>query len=281
MNRRHIQTFYTVFFLAALVVKALPVQAIEYLHADWRQGGLVIGKLEAGASLQLNGEPVMQGEDGIFVIGFGRYAPETAILKQVSASGESVEYRFSVEQREFDIQYIEGISKKIMSPDENDLKRIAADAERVRQARERRDSRDNFSQGFTWPILGPVTGVYGSQRYYNGVPKSPHYGVDVAASEGAAVRAPAPGIVTLADADQFYSGGTLIIDHGHGLSSTFLHLSRLLVEVGQRVETGDLIAEVGATGRATGAHLDWRMNWFQERIDPELLVPPMQQMQAE
>lgn len=251
--------------------------AIEYLHADWQQGGLVIGKLEPGMSLELNGTPVTQGEDGVFVIGFGRYAPEEARLTLLSDQGDRVEYRYSVKQRKFDIQYIEGISKKIMSPDEEALKRIAADAERVRQARKRNDPRDNFSKGFVWPIHGPVTGVYGSQRYYNGVPKSPHYGVDIAAPTGAPVKAPAPGIVTLADPDQFYSGGTLIIDHGHGLSSTFLHLSRMLVSEGDRVETGDIVAEVGASGRATGPHLDWRMNWFQERIDPQLLVPAMEQ----
>ena len=117
--------------------------------------------------------------------------------------------------------------------------------------------------------------MYGSQRFYNGAPSRPHFGVDVAAPTGAPVHAPAPGIVTLAEPDLFYSGGTIIIDHGHELSSSFLHLSKVLVSVGQRVETGTLIAQVGATGRATGPHLDWRMNWRDARVDPQLLAGAM------
>jgi murein DD-endopeptidase MepM/ murein hydrolase activator NlpD len=121
-------------------------------------------------------------------------------------------------------------------------------------------------------LIGPITGVYGSQRVYNGVPKNPHYGVDYAAPTGTEVVAPAAGIVRLAHPDLFYSGGTMIIDHGHGLSSSFLHLSGLLVAEGARVTRGQPIALVGATGRATGPHLDWRMNWHQQRIDPQLVL---------
>ena len=126
--------------------------------------------------------------------------------------------------------------------------------------------------GFVWPLEGTITGVYGSQRIYNGVPKSPHYGIDIAAPQGELVRAPAPGVVTLVHPDMYYSGGTLIVDHGHGLSSTFIHLSESLVEIGQRVEAGEVIAKVGSTGRSTGPHLDWRMNWFDVRIDPRLVL---------
>ena len=122
---------------------------------------------------------------------------------------------------------------------------------------------------------GPISGVYGSQRYYNGEPKRPHYGVDVAVPKGTVVRAPAAGVVTLAEPDLFYSGGTIILDHGYKLSSSFLHLSKVLVEPGTELQAGDIIGEVGATGRATGPHLDWRMNWRDRRIDPQLLVPAM------
>ncbi|WP_332102842.1 M23 family metallopeptidase [Kineobactrum salinum] len=131
--------------------------------------------------------------------------------------------------------------------------------------------------GFSWPVEGRISGVYGSQRIYNGKPGSPHYGVDVAVPTGTEVRAPAAGVVTLAEPDLFYSGGTIILDHGYLLSSSFLHLSKLHVAVGDEVEPGDLIAEVGATGRATGPHLDWRMSWRSARIDPQFLVPPMPQ----
>ena len=158
------------------------------------------------------------------------------------------------------------------------LDRIKNDNRIVALARKRNDARTDFDKGFIWPVKGRITGVYGSQRVFNGVPKRPHFGIDIAAPTGTKVLAPAGGIVTLAEDDLYYSGGTLIIDHGHGLSSTFIHLHKNLVKVGDRVEQGDAVAEVGATGRVTGPHLDWRMNWFKHRIDPELLVKhlPMQ-----
>ena len=124
-------------------------------------------------------------------------------------------------------------------------------------------------------MVGPISGVYGSQRYYNGVPGSPHYGVDIALPTGTPVHAPASGIVTLAEEDLFYSGGTIILDHGYRLSSSFLHLSRISVSVGDEISQGDVLGEIGSSGRATGPHLDWRMSWRNERVDPQLLVPPM------
>jgi murein DD-endopeptidase MepM/ murein hydrolase activator NlpD len=129
--------------------------------------------------------------------------------------------------------------------------------------------------GFRWPVRGRISGVYGSQRFYNGTPGSPHYGVDIAVPTGTPVHAPAAGRVTLAEPDLFYSGGTVILDHGYGLSSSFLHMSEVSVAVGDTLDAGDLIGAVGATGRATGAHLDWRMSWRDRRVDPQRLVPPM------
>ena len=150
-----------------------------------------------------------------------------------------------------------------------------AGAELVKATRKLDDPRTDFLDGFIWPSQGPISGVYGSQRILNGKPRRPHFGVDVAGPVGTPVVAPAGGVVTLAHPDMYFSGGTLVIDHGHGLSSAFLHLSRILVKEGQRVEQGEPIAEIGATGRVTGAHLDWRMNWFEQRIDPQLLAGPM------
>ena len=126
----------------------------------------------------------------------------------------------------------------------------------------------------------PRSGVFGSQRILNGEAKQPHYGVDVAVPTGTRVYAPASGVVSLAHPDMYYTGGTLMVDHGHGLSSAFLHLSKLRVKEGQAVRQGDLIAEAGATGRATGAHLDWRVNWFDARVDAQMLVPPMESVRA-
>jgi len=142
----------------------------------------------------------------------------------------------------------------------------------IKQARKGDSKLQDFLAGFVKPLEGPITGVYGSRRVYNGTPGRPHYGLDIAAPTGTEVYAPAPGIVRLAHDDMFYSGGTLIVDHGQGVSSTFIHLSEVIVTPGQRVEAGDLIARVGATGRATGPHLDWRINWFEVRIDPDLVL---------
>ena len=150
----------------------------------------------------------------------------------------------------------------------------------VRDARSLDRERTDFIGGFIQPLEGVITGVYGSQRVYNGIPKRPHYGLDIAAPEGTAVRAPAFGVVTLVHPDMYYSGGTLIVDHGHGLSSTFIHLSKILVQEGQRVTPGELIAEVGATGRATGPHLDWRMNWFDVRVDPQQVLQALPAKQS-
>jgi len=130
-------------------------------------------------------------------------------------------------------------------------------------------------EGFVWPVTGRISGVYGSPRIYHGTPGTPHYGVDVARPTGTPVMAPAAGEVTLAELDLFYSGGTVILDHGYGLSSSFLHLSEVSVSVGDHLLPGDVIGAIGATGRATGPHLDWRMSWLNQRIDPQLLVPPM------
>ncbi|MDX1555269.1 MAG: M23 family metallopeptidase, partial [Xanthomonadales bacterium] len=146
------------------------------------------------------------------------------------------------------------------------------EAAMVSSARARRDERTDFAGPYAWPASGRISGVYGSQRILNGEPRRPHYGLDIAAPTGSPVYAPADGVVTLAYDDMYFSGGTLILDHGHGLSSSFLHLSEILVEAGSRVERGDLIARIGATGRASGPHLDWRMNWLDRRVDPQRLV---------
>lgn len=146
----------------------------------------------------------------------------------------------------------------------------------VATARQHRDNRSYYTQGFTWPAKGRISGVYGSQRVLNGEPRRPHFGLDIAAPTGTEVHAPADGLITMTHPDMYYSGGTIILDHGQGLSSTFLHLSKVLVEAGEFVKQGDLIGLIGATGRASGPHLDWRMNWLDRRVDPQPLLPPAQ-----
>lgn len=245
------------------------------LNGPFIQGGLVIGRGQPGTEVSLDEQKVRVSEQGLFSLGFDRDAPATMQLSLALPDGSTHTHRLDIARRDYNIQRIEGIAKKIMSPSEQDLKRIRAEAAQVRAARAAIQQREDFAGQFVWPLTGPITGVFGSQRVYNGQPKRPHYGVDVAAPTGTPLSTPAPGIVTLAHDDMFYSGGTLIIDHGYGLSSTLMHLSKVLVKVGDVVQPGDIVAEVGATGRATGPHLDWRMNWYQSRIDPQLLVEAM------
>ena len=260
----------TRFLFALLVALAAPWVCALELDGPLVQGGVVIGKVAPGTRVALDGRALRVAADGSFVIGFDRDAPVKHVLM---AGAETRELRIA--RRDYDIQRVNGIAQQIMSPSAEDLKRIQREQSLVVAARARDDARTDFAAGFVWPITGRISGVYGSQRFYNGEPSRPHYGVDVAAPVGAEVRAPVPGVVTLAEPDLFYSGGTVIIDHGHALSSSFLHLSKVLVEPGQRVEQGELIARVGATGRATGPHLDWRMNWRDAKVDPQLLAGAM------
>ena len=180
--------------------------------------------------------------------------------------------KIEIIERDYKVQYVEGVPQRTVTPTETDLAKIRRDAVLVRAARKHELLEPLFLEGFVRPIQGQITGIYGSQRIYNGTPGRPHYGIDYAAPSGSKIFAPAPGIIRLSESDLFYSGGTIILDHGYGISSSFLHLSQVLVEVGDRVNFGDVIGLVGSTGRSTGPHLDWRMNWFDVRIDPEIVL---------
>lgn len=259
--------------VSGLLVTTL-VSALE-LQGNLQQGGMVVGQVEPGSQVYLDQQPVKVSAEGVFVIGFDRDAKPRAELLVEQPSGDRQVRALDIAARQYAIQHIEGIAQKIMAPSQTNLQRIREEAALVREARSQLLASMDFAGPFQWPLIGPITGVFGSQRVYNGVPKRPHYGVDVAAPIGTKVTTPAPGTVTLAHQDMFYSGGTLIIDHGFGVSSTLMHLSKVLVEVGDKVVPGDIVAEVGAGGRATGPHLDWRMNWLKARIDPQLLVAPM------
>ncbi|MDO6693416.1 M23 family metallopeptidase [Aliiglaciecola sp. 3_MG-2023] len=248
------------------------VIAIE-LEGELSQGALIRGKAPSGSQVWLDGKALTVSEQGYFVFGFGRDAELKHELSWQAPKQPKQQQDVILKKREYDVQRIEGLPPKMVTPPEDVLARIRLDNQQVAKARSRRDPRVDFMQTFIWPAEGPISGVYGSQRVLNGQPKRPHFGVDVAAPTGTSVYAPADGIVTLWVPDMYYSGGTMIIDHGHGVSSTFLHLHAGHVKVGDIVQQGQLVAEIGATGRVTGAHLDWRMNWQNQRVDPALLVP--------
>ncbi|WNO10368.1 M23 family metallopeptidase [Teredinibacter sp. KSP-S5-2] len=246
------------------------------LQSELVQGGLIFGQAEPGATIRVLGKSVYVDAQGNFIFGLGRDVKSTL---DIVVNGESKSY--PVKQRQYKLQKIEGVDQKYVKPPASVQERIKNDAALVWQARQGLLKKNYFAEGFIWPAEGPVTGVYGSQRIFNGVPKRPHYGLDIAGPIGAKVVAPVSGVVTLSHNDMYYSGGTLVIDHGYGLTSTFIHLSRIHVTKGEEIKQGQLIAEIGATGRVTGPHLDWRMNWFDQRLDPYLVLPERNEAKAE
>ncbi len=204
-------------------------------------------------------------------VGFGRDQQQAEITVKLP-DGESIKQVVMLQPRKYDIQKINGLKKKHVSPDEQTLKQIYADIAAAKAARKLflRQPK-GWREAFAWPTYGVISGVYGSQRILNGNPRRPHYGVDIAASTGTPVYAPASGKITLAQ-HMVLSGNTLMIDHGYGLRSTFMHLSNMTVKPGTFVHQGQKVGEVGATGRATGPHLHWGMSWFNVRLDPATFV---------
>jgi murein DD-endopeptidase MepM/ murein hydrolase activator NlpD len=253
---------------------AVDIKPEMKIDGEWIQGALLQGKTLPGTKVQFLDNEVFVNEQGEFILGLGRDTPTPVeVIAVFAGQAEPKRYVYAVTQRSYDIQRVDGVEQKYVEPSAEDMKRIEQDNIALGHARRLREARADFAEGFIWPLVGPISGVYGSQRIFNGVPKQPHFGLDIAAPTGTLVKAPAGGKVTLAK-DLYYSGWTLLIDHGQGLSSAFLHLNQVLVKEGVVVKQGDVIAEVGATGRVTGAHLDWRMNWLDQRLDVQLLLPP-------
>lgn len=260
--------------LLALLFATAMAQAATELPARIAQGDLVIGRAAPGSQVAYGERSLRVDEQGRFVFGVGRDETGPVRLVVVGPDGAMETLQRTVEPRDWQVERVDGVPQATVSPPPEIAERIAREQARVAAARERDDARSDFAAGFRWPVTGRVSGVYGSQRIYNGEPRSPHSGLDVAARAGTPLRAPAPGVVTFADPGLYLTGGTVLVDHGHGVSSNFLHLSRIDVAVGDRVEAGQVIGAVGATGRATGPHMHWGMNWFGVRVDPQRLVDP-------
>ncbi|MFK0572485.1 M23 family metallopeptidase [Endozoicomonas sp.] len=242
------------------------------LQSRLTPGGIFVGIALPDSKIVYNNQEVRVAEDGRFVLGFGRDAALKQSYAEQYVSGELKTIYLKLKPREYNIQRLTGIAKKYVTPDERVLSRIRKEAQRVREARVPDTEQVDLFNGFGWPVKGRISGVYGSQRVYNGKPGRPHYGLDIAVPTGTVISATADGIVRLSDSNLYYSGGTIIIDHGHGIFSSFLHLSKVSVKDGAFIKRGQVIGEVGATGRVTGAHLDWRYNWFDKRLDPALLT---------
>jgi murein DD-endopeptidase MepM/ murein hydrolase activator NlpD len=255
----------------ALLAPALATDGLR-LPPTVQQGQLVIGHAPPGVTLEFAGHPLRVGPDGVFVFGIARDAPAEVTLLVRDQDGGERALRLPVVQRQYPVEHVEGLPQRTVTPDPATAARIEREQARVAAARARDDAREDFLHGFAWPVANArISGVYGSQRIDNGTPKAPHLGLDLAVAEGTPVRAPAPGLVTFAEPDLVLTGGTVLIDHGFGLSSSFLHLSRIDVKPGDRVRRGQVLGAAGKTGRASGVHLHWGFNWFEVRLDPALL----------
>ncbi|MEX1147543.1 MAG: M23 family metallopeptidase [Sphingomonadales bacterium] len=250
------------------------------LDGDFVQGGMIRGDVTPGASVTLDGREVRVDRWGRFVFGFGRDADGQAALRVVFPSGQEKNRTLTVARRDFKVQRIDGLPQRMVTPPEEVLERIRRENALIAAARARDTDAAWFRDGFIRPAEGRYSGIYGSQRILNGEPRQPHFGLDIAGPTGAPVLAPAPGIISLSETDLYYTGGTVMIDHGHGITSVLMHLHSVDVEKGARVEAGDRIGTIGATGRATGPHLDWRVNWFEVRLDPGLLLDDARDVSA-
>lgn len=259
--------------VAALLAIPTAAGALE-LDGPLVQGGLVMGRVAPGTIVTVDGRTVRVSEDGRFLIGFGRDA-RTALVHATSPDGVAVTQTLRVRARTYEVQRIDGLPPKQVTPDAETLQRIEAEKRLIVEARAHDRAALDFAGGFVWPAVGRISGVFGSQRILNGEPRAPHLGVDVSAPEGAPVSAAADGVVTLAHDDLFFTGKTVILDHGHGLTSSYAHLSAIAVKPGERVARGQTIGHIGATGRVTGPHLHWGVHLLGVGLDPALLVGPM------
>ena len=243
------------------------------LEGEFVQGGMVVGFTAPGANVKLDGKDVSISTQGVFVFGFGRDSSEKSVVTVVQSNGLVKTRTLKIRKRIYRVQSIEGLPRRKVTPDPKDLRRIRAERRQIVAARAQTTSVPYFLPGFIWPASGKISGVYGSQRILNGQPRRPHLGLDIAAPEGTPVMAPVNGKVVLTHPGMFFNGKTIIMDHGLNLSSIFIHLSEIFVQVGDEVIKGQTIGEVGKSGRATGPHLHWGVRWKDIDLDPKLLVP--------
>ena len=262
------------FFAANSHSYEVNIKGADILLGQVIEGGLIVARTDPSNQVTLGGDAVRVAKNGVFVIGFHRDSDTPETLAITTPDGNTIKTTLWPEQREYKIQRIDGLKSSMVTPPAAVLARIKADGEAVRTAREIDTPLGDFWQGFDWPAHGRISGVYGSQRILNGQQRQPHYGIDIAGPIGTPVYAPANGRITLVK-DLYFSGWTIVMAHGLGVNSSFLHLDTTVVKEGAFVKRGAVIGMIGATGRATGPHLDWRIDWQGRRIDPGLLVGPM------
>jgi murein DD-endopeptidase MepM/ murein hydrolase activator NlpD len=258
---------------------ALPALASPplQLEGSFVQGGLVHGQAIPGSAVHFAGRELQVDREGRFLLGFGREEEASEELTVRFPDGSRAIRRLEIAPRDYAIERVDGLPPRQVTPRDEDLVRIKADARLIEAAKTRASAARAVAEAFVWPVTGRLSGIYGSQRILNGEPRQPHRGVDVAAAAGTPVGAMADGVVSLAVSDMYFTGGTVMIDHGYGLHSIYAHLSQVAVAAGQNVARGEPIGRVGATGRVTGPHLHWGVFWFERALDPALLAGPMPQ----
>ncbi len=239
------------------------------IKGTMEQGSLALGTARPDAQVSVDGKPVRLTPKGAFAFGFAYDQTKPSLVAVTWGDGTSESRSLTPKVRQYEIQRVNGLPQNTVTPPPQVLARIRKEAENIYLARQRDTPGDDFLSGFDWPAPGIESGVFGSQRIDNGVPMSPHFGVDMAAPTGTPIHAPADGTVTISG-DYYLDGGFTLIDHGHGVSTCYLHQSKRLVKAGERVKRGQLIGRIGQTGRATGPHLHWAMNWFEVKLDPSL-----------
>ena len=252
--------------LILAILFPLEVSAIEFI-GNFSQGNFILGKTKPNTKIIVNKTEVRVSKDGYFVFGIDRDRKYDLVITKIS-NGKKEKIVKKILKRKYKIQRIDGLPENKVTPPESVYKRIKAENNRIGEARAINSELNFFKDKFIMPVDGIITGVYGSQRILNGKPKWPHYGIDIAAKQGTQIISSATGVVTMAEDDLYYTGGTIIMDHGHGISTIYSHLENVLVAVGDKINQGDVIGTVGSTGRSTGPHLDFRINWFQTRLDP-------------
>ena len=252
--------------LILAIIFSTNVYAVEF-KGKFIQGHFIIGQTEPGSKIIIDKKEIKVSKDGYFVFGIDRDRKFDIIITNIS-DGKKEKIIKKVFKRKYNIQKIDGLPEDKVTPPEEVYKRIKKENNAIGQARAINSNLNYFKNKFIMPLDGIITGVYGSQRILNGKPKWPHYGIDIAARQGTHIKSSANGIVTMAEDDLYYTGGTIIMDHGHGISTIYSHLENVLVSVGDKINQGDIIGTVGSTGRSTGPHLDFRINWFQTRLDP-------------
>jgi len=253
-------------FFVIIFFTTSQINAIEF-KGKFLQGHYIIGVTDPSAKIIIDKKNVKVSNDGYFVFGIDRDRKFDLIITKI-INGKKEKIVKKILKRKYNIQKIDGLEESKVTPPESVYKRIREENNKIGEARAINSDLSFFKNQFIMPVKGIISGVYGSQRILNGKPRWPHYGIDIAAKKGTLIKSSGSGVVTMAEDDLYYTGGTIIMDHGHGISTIYSHLETVMVSIGDKINKGDIIGTVGSTGRSTGPHLDFRLNWFQTRLDP-------------